>query len=812
MLALFATLLVLAPALDFLPPHLVPSQYAPAVRAIADAAVCIPPAERPQRSQSNADRPGGDTLVRPAEQRRVSVVVGYELHFHAATRLSFGGEVDSEKRIPSDAVCAARLAVELDSRGQLVQLRTRASTLIRTLDGELRPHSLRLNKLLMPDNVFRIARNMNVLLFAAIVDGLQLRDRDAPRCFWHGFRALGELPDTGAHRALSPISPSERADFRGKFALVMATNEQWHDELERMVIRRNTKPNPSADEAARRDAVIATTAKELDKGLVSPAMSRHQLIKRFGYGQCRAMLRSAIFQKDKWRCIDDGRRSLGNDATLPVETIVTTSFEFALHVARVGYSTSVLLRKQPVYWQLGLDDLQSAFRTIPTSQPQFNVFAVWSPAERAVRYHYTYGFVFGLKSSVTQFNRYPEVMVTAARCLAAVPAHHFFDDYMVSDPSSAGSSGQDFVFDLHRYVGDGLSFDEPRRFISAPAIEPAKRQPMAPSNVALGVTVDLAESGGEAGAVVFRPSPDRVEHCLELWRRARDAGRLEPHEAGVLRGKQNFLLEAAQGQVGRAASLVLVQREHHDDDYGWTPELEHAYEFYAALLPNLPVRRASVAPPRMQPLLVYTDASFRPRKRKLRDPECSEFKRRYVARLGVVLYDPHCDPQHGAYDPQLVGGCDSGFLLYGSAVPTDEVTATFARTDDGDPLKTYIAQCEVVAAVSVYYTFADKVRGRQVNHFIDNTVALSGMVHGYARKLDLARMVNAYHLQLAGLKTDAYLEFVPSLANLADLPSRDEYEVLKRLGGRAVPIRVPPAADWIAPLNSWLAAHGPSAQ
>ena len=105
--------------------------------------------------------------------------------------------------------------------------------------------------------------------------------------------------------------------------------------------------------------------------------------------------------------------------------------------------------------------------------------------------------------------------------------------------------------------------------------------------------------------------------------------------------------------------------------------------------------------------------------------------------------------------------------------------------------------------VAVYYTFPERVRGREVNHFIDNTVALSGLIHGYARKLDLARMVNAFHLQIFGLDANVYYEFVPSLANLADLPSRDDFELLEQLGGRRVPVAFPPAADWQGPLRRW---------
>ena len=36
--------------------------------------------------------------------------------------------------------------------------------------------------------------------------------------------------------------------------------------------------------------------------------------------------------------------------------------------------------------------------------------------------------------------------------------------------------------------------------------------------------------------------------------------------------------------------------------------------------------------------------------------------------------------------------------------------------------------------------------GRRVVHFVDNTVALSAIVHGYARKPDMAVLSNAYTL------------------------------------------------------------------
>ena len=69
-------------------------------------------------------------------------------------------------------------------------------------------------------------------------------------------------------------------------------------------------------------------------------------------------------------------------------------------------------------------------------------------------------------------------------------------------------------------------------------------------------------------------------------------------------------------------------------------------------------------------------------------------------------------------------------------------------------------------------TFGDKLGGRRVLHMIDNTVALSAFVHGCAKKLDMAKMSNLYWLYAASLQCDIYLDWVPSDANISDIPSR----------------------------------------
>ena len=125
--------------------------------------------------------------------------------------------------------------------------------------------------------------------------------------------------------------------------------------------------------------------------------------------------------------------------------------------------------------------------------------------------------------------------------------------------------------------------------------------------------------------------------------------------------------------------------------------------------------------------------------------------------MGVVVYDPEDDTVRYA-----LGKPDWAVLL--AQWPRDR--------------KTYIAQLEALAALSAYFTYPALFAGRSVNHFIDNTVALSAFVHGYSGKPDLAKMVNAFYLQCAGLRASVYFDYVPSKANIADLPSRNKFDIL----------------------------------
>ena len=113
----------------------------------------------------------------------------------------------------------------------------------------------------------------------------------------------------------------------------------------------------------------------------------------------------------------------------------------------------------------------------------------------------------------------------------------------------------------------------------------------------------------------------------------------------------------------------------------------------------------------------------------------------------------------------------------------------------------------------MYRSVPELVAGASVIHFVDNTGALSNLVHGYAARADCGRLTNAFHLALARLQCSVWLDWVPSKANVADLPSRDEdMALLSALEGAGlegafdeVEFRLPPMQSWSAPLADFAA-------
>jgi hypothetical protein len=444
------------------------------------------------------------------------------------------------------------------------------------------------------------------------------------------------------------------------------------------------------------------------------------------------------------RCIDDDRVTGVNDATGEVESPDLISPVWVVMVVVAIAARCMAAGVAMTRCIVALDDMKHAFRTMPQRIQEVSTVAYYSFAKGTAVFQQIPGHSFGKRASPLNFSRLPRLICHAAACFLLVLAAHYVDDFPSVDVKAGGPmSSQEALQAV--FIAFGWN------------VELGKRKVGKLANIVLGVLVSLARILTD-GVAVVSPVRTKVEAVLADLRKCKARGKLSSGEASSFWGRLGWLSSSTYGRIGRAATQCLMQRSH-EEAKDWNDQLDAMLEFLTAVLAEgvLPPLEFSMTPGRKAPVIVYTDASFR----WLQEPGKERVP---VAILGFYVVD-------------RVTGVE---LISGMMVPP--FFFAFLSTD----LETYISQMELVAAIAVYYTLPALLAGRAVIHFIDNFAALSALVHGYASKPDLARLVNLFHAQMAALRCLFYGDWVPSKANPADVPTRAE-----RVH------EVPPSATWV---------------
>ena len=158
------------------------------------------------------------------------------------------------------------------------------------------------------------------------------------------------------------------------------------------------------------------------------------------------------------------------------------------------------------------------------------------------------------------------------------------------------------------------------------------------------------------------------------------------------------------------------------------------------------------------------------------------------------MWDPAgCRPaRHTArWDPEAPsysGDSESKWLHASGEVPRHVMLAFRERS-------TYIGVAEALGAAVPFTSLPNKFKDRDVIHFIDNTGALVGLAKGYSRDVDTSRIAHVFHTVCAAAQANVWFEYVASGANIADLPSRDEFELLDEFGSTPFDIVWPDVSE-----------------
>ena len=521
----------------------------------------------------------------------------------------------------------------------------------------------------------------------------------------------------------------------------------WVDELERRMHRRGRRSTHKS--AKFDDLALSKSYDEAKAGWADGPFSKEEMYRRYpdGFWPSR---RFGVLQKGAIRPCDDCRESELNDHSTTHEGVVSDGAEFPATLADLFYS----LLGPSTELAGGCDDWKKAYRQIPVDDTSCSVVAAWDPAAKAVRYFITKGHCFGAVAAVNSFNALAHFLTGASRRLYGACCGNYFDDHVFVEPTYAGCSAQDGLLSLARLMGFLFDLDE-------------KHQPMMREFVYLGVVNDLHHTA--EGKVLLKVLPARREALVQACGDFLKAGRMSPAEASSLRGKLFFAATTAYGRVGRAALQPFIQRQwSRSKSNRMTQPLILSLRFFITLLNNMPDREITLSPCSRPPVLVWSDASWE----------------KMVGWLGFVVYDPE----------------QARFFYSDSEVPP-HILSLFVQK------KQKIGQCEILAASMVYTSMPETFRGRSVIHWIDNTSAISCLLHGYSGKADSALLVNAFHLFNAGLRANIHFEYVESKANVSDLPSRRELSyLLCTLAAKRVPTVIHPQSTWEGPIRHFIFA------
>ena len=588
-------------------------------------------------------------------------------------------------------------------------------------------------------------------MWCAILDSLRWPHRRLVRDMVLGFRTVGDIPDSGIWRQVD--RPAEEG-----FASFAATNVAWFYECRHRVLRAAER-NPEMAAAC-----YQRTLEERDSGLITGPFSATQLnaprssgFPAFGFGRYRPLPRFAIWQGNKYRCIDDGAASGTNGrGTSTAETIVCDRPDVPL---RVGQRFHELGPPPGSPWVVvrmggGADDAWAAYRRVVTADEEYTVVMVAVPpaegsgSEWTVQLFRIPGHPFGLVSAVLNWNCIPEPIVAFARRALAVPVSRFYDDHCISEPEyaafSSGLSAQASYFSLHELIR--FHFDL------------GKHKPWSRCVVYCGVQTDWQDDVNSVVSIgVTRERRDKLRTRIAA---VIDANSLSPAEASSLRGKARWCVSPVFGRVGLAAVALLKQRQQSSSSE-LDDELRDALEFLGVVVDVLPqfVVRFRRGEPR-PPVVVLTDASF-------------ETGHTW---LGFLI----CCP---------IAGC----VWAGEETP-EWLLALLARHKRRE---SYIGQLETAIASGPYFTCPSMFRDRAVFHYVDNQGALYSLINGRSRDGDTNRLVFLTLLRAVQLRCDVWFDYVPSASNIADLPTRLDaaaFARLERIGTRVRPVRLPP--EW----------------
>ena len=612
--------------------------------------------------------------------------------------------------------------------------RQQQQLLLLRLVEALRPLTNALRRL-MPDSVKRVAAKKNPAVIALVTILIRWPDRQLATEYVRGHRIVGHIEPSGVFRARGGEEITETELLKG----FLGENAEVF--IDGIMSRQPKKE--SAD-------IERLMAAETKKGYQGEPVAKAEMDRRYGPGNWRPM---PLFINEeaggKQRLIANAKGGGHNEWTSEEETLFVIAVGFTadatimmieecidLHLPpdASSWPTERLLKEMPEWADCGVgcDDMTDAFRQSPVAPEHqgVNVVAFFAPSKGTWLFSEVYGLVYGMRSSVLHFNRFPTLAAAVARRMGAAATGPYVDDFTTVDLLVAHGSGQEFTNVVIGSLGGELG--------------PDKHKPVRPQQVTLGVNVRMDPVLKE-GKVLFEPRQETIHKIVEASENILRKQTCTPAEAAKLRGVAGWAAGNTFGRVGRLGLRALKSRQYQKDDFiGIDEPLNMGLRFLIEIMPRLNARSARIMGPTPQPTIVYSDASWPERMSAEEAMEKGE-----PPRLGWVVFAPGERPK--------------GFSM---ELGREFVSALFPR-------KTQIFAAEAVAVLTALVLAPESLSNRELVWFIDNEAALSSLIRGTSRAEDVGHIAACTQVAMLEHSCTAWYEWIDSDSNPADGLSRD---------------------------------------
>ena len=496
---------------------------------------------------------------------------------------------------------------------------------------------------------------------------------------------------------------------------------------------------------------------EIRDGLAEPLQRREHFDDVYGRGGWRPLPRGCVWQNDKWRPIDDGRRARTNPLSAVSEAVVCAPAELLVAVVRALVAAFMAVLGYLPSWfsiRMFVEDWWKGYRQLfPSARDKpFTIVAIQVPTTGEWLFSQLLGLPFGLGAAVNQFARPAALLTAMARRWLFLLIGNYVDDSGAVDLELIAESAQLVFIELAEAMGVRLSTSKRRRAAAVGDF--------------LGHAHDFSSVRTDA-AVGFGPKLGLRERILAELETVLDQGRLKSGHAAKLRGLLTWLDSCFHGRPCRGALSAFIARQYYEDLISMTPNLEASICFLMAAVRWHQDRTIPVVPRRRPLALVYTDAS----------------DEGGVVRVGALVVDPSGRGHALVYD-----------------VP--------ASLRDEWGTTTVINQAELYAGPLTAWSMPELLRRHDVLWLIDNTSAESALVKAGSPTESMCRLALTATAALAGLDARPWFEHVASPDNPADVLSRAGLRdplVMGRVasGEWLVHVAVPPPAESMLDYEFW---------